>query len=40
VIAFALNSFIILPLISRKYGCAHCPQRDECPWMSRGERHK
>jgi hypothetical protein len=35
LIAFALNSFIILPLISRKYGCAHCPQRDACPWMGR-----
>jgi len=40
LIAFAVNSFIILPLISRKYGCAHCPQRDECPWMGRRGRQK
>ena len=33
IILFAINSFIILPLLSRKYGCAHCPQRDTCPWM-------
>jgi hypothetical protein len=31
---FAVNSFAILPLLSRKYGCAHCPQRDTCPWMN------
>lgn len=30
---FAIDSFAILPLVSRRYGCAHCPQRDECPWM-------
>jgi len=30
---FAINSFAILPLISTKYGCAHCPQKNECPWM-------
>jgi hypothetical protein len=40
VMAFALNSFIILPLISRKYGCAHCPQRDACLWMGRRGRQK
>ena len=33
IVVFILDSFIILPLISRKYGCAHCPQRDTCPWM-------
>jgi hypothetical protein len=33
VIIFILDSFIILPLVSRKYGCAHCPQKDSCPWM-------
>lgn len=35
VIIFGLNSFIILPLLSRKYGCAHCPQKDDCPWMGK-----
>ena len=34
LLLFAVNSFAILPLISRKYGCAHCPQRDTCPWMN------
>lgn len=33
IIVFAIDSFIILPLISRRYGCAHCPQKDTCPWM-------
>ena len=33
--AFVLDSFLILPLTSTKHGCTHCPQRDECPWMSR-----
>ena len=31
---FAVDSFVILPLLSKKYGCAHCPQRDTCPWMN------
>lgn len=30
---FAVDSFVILPLTSTKYGCAHCPQKNECPWM-------
>ena len=33
VIAFAINSFIILPLLARIYGCGHCPQKNDCPWM-------
>jgi hypothetical protein len=33
VVVFAIDSFILLPLMSTKYGCAHCPQRDVCPWM-------
>ncbi|MFC1713314.1 hypothetical protein ACFL6S_06595 [Candidatus Poribacteria bacterium] len=33
IVLFAVNSFIVLPLLSRKYGCAHCPQEDQCPWM-------
>jgi hypothetical protein len=33
VIAFAVNSFIILPLLARIYGCGHCPQKNDCPWM-------
>jgi len=34
LLVFAVNSFVILPLFSRKYGCAHCPQKQSCPWMS------
>lgn len=30
---FAVNSFVILPLLSRKFGCRHCPQKQTCPWM-------
>ncbi|MBN1997928.1 hypothetical protein JW935_10275 [candidate division KSB1 bacterium] len=33
VVIFAINSFIILPLLARIYGCGHCPQKDDCPWM-------
>jgi len=33
LIIFIIDSYIILPLVSRKYGCAHCPQKDSCPWM-------
>jgi hypothetical protein len=35
VVAFALNSFIVLPLVSRKNCCTQCPQRDTCPWMGK-----
>jgi hypothetical protein len=34
VVLFAVDAFFVLPMISRKYGCAHCPQKDTCPWMS------
>jgi hypothetical protein len=30
---FAIDAFLVLPLVSKKYGCAHCPQKDTCPWM-------
>jgi len=33
LLAFAVNSFVILPLVSKKYGCAQCSQKDNCPWM-------
>jgi hypothetical protein len=33
VVLFAIDAFVILPLLSRRYGCAHCPQKDTCPWM-------
>jgi hypothetical protein len=33
VVLFIIDGFLILPLFSRKYGCAHCPQKNICPWM-------
>jgi hypothetical protein len=33
--AFVIDSFIILPLIARIYGCGHCPQKNDCPWMTK-----
>ena len=35
LVAFAVDSFVILPLVSTKHGCKDCPQRDSCPWMRR-----
>jgi hypothetical protein len=33
LIIFAVNAFIILPLVSTKHGCKECPQKETCPWM-------
>jgi hypothetical protein len=33
LLIFTMDSFVILPILSRQYGCAHCDQKDECPWM-------
>ena len=33
LIGFAVDAFVVLPLVSRLYGCGHCPQKDDCPWM-------
>jgi hypothetical protein len=35
LIIFVINSFIILPLMARIYGCGHCPQKNDCPWMTK-----
>ncbi len=35
--AFAVNSFVVLPMVSTGEGCKECPQRDECPWMGKKE---
>ena len=32
---FAVDAFVILPLVSRRHSCAECPQKDTCPWMGR-----
>jgi hypothetical protein len=37
LIAFVVNSYLILPLVSRRYGCKSCPQKDDCPWMGCGK---
>ena len=34
LVAFLVDSFIVLPLVSKRHGCAHCPQRQHCPWMA------
>ena len=31
---FILESFVILPLVSKRHGCKNCSQREACPWMS------
>ena len=33
LVVFALDAFVILPLVSTKYGCKGCPQKESCPWM-------
>ncbi len=33
LVVFALDAFVILPLVSRKHGCKGCPQKESCPWM-------
>ena len=33
LIVFALDAFVVLPLVSTKHGCKECPQKDLCPWM-------
>jgi hypothetical protein len=29
---FVIDGFLILPLVSRKYGCKKCMNRNNCPW--------
>ena len=35
MLAFAVNSFVVLPLVSTRYCCARCSQNSTCPWMAR-----
>lgn len=30
--AFVLNSYVVLPLVSKAHGCRECGQREQCPW--------
>lgn len=32
-VVFVVNGFVVLPLLSRMYGCKQCPQKETCPWM-------
>jgi hypothetical protein len=36
VAAFVVNSYVLLLLVSRRHGCSECPQKEGCPWMTRG----
>jgi len=38
VLAFAVESWVILPIVSKKHGCVECPQKDQCPWMTTGSK--
>ena len=41
LIVFAVDAFLLLPLLSTKHSCKECPQRDICPWMrSKGKSYK
>jgi hypothetical protein len=33
LVVFAVDAFVVLPVLSRKHGCVECPQKDLCPWM-------
>jgi hypothetical protein len=33
LVVFAIDAFVLLPLVSTRHGCKECPQQDTCPWM-------
>jgi len=35
MVAFMVDAFLILPLLSTQHGCRDCPQRQTCPWMKK-----
>jgi len=35
LVAFMVDAFLILPLLSTQHGCRDCPQRQTCPWMKK-----
>lgn len=39
-IAFAVNSYAVAPLVSKRVACSKCSVRDECPWMGKGAAKK
>jgi hypothetical protein len=34
VCLYALDAYVILPLVSKRDSCGGCPQREICPWTS------
>jgi len=38
VSVFVVNSYVVLPVLSKKHCCSECPQKDECPWMKAGAK--
>lgn len=38
LIVFAVDAFVLLPLLSTKHSCKECPQRDTCPWMRKKQK--
>jgi hypothetical protein len=32
---FIVISWVLLPLVSKRHGCMHCPNRERCPWMGK-----
>jgi hypothetical protein len=35
VIAFCIDGFLFIPLISKLVGCKNCETKADCPWMSK-----
>lgn len=35
VLIFIVDAWVILPMLSKKQGCAKCPQKKQCPWMKK-----
>ena len=35
MLVFIIESWIILPIVSKRHACIECPQKDQCPWMGK-----
>jgi hypothetical protein len=33
LVVFIIDGFVVLPMVSKKYGCNQCDLKDICPWM-------
>ena len=40
LLVFAVDAFVLLPLVARLYGCGHCLQKADCPWMFKGNNER